>query len=76
MTHRPHTLVTLLLAIGVITVISVISVIPRDAQRDALSTEAASQARSTLSLLFGKGLEIPLPYGSMRAMKDALQPDH
>jgi hypothetical protein len=51
-------------------------VLPTDAQRDALSTEVASPARSILLLLSGKGSETPLSYGNMRAIKDALKPAH
>jgi hypothetical protein len=46
---------------------------PRDAQRDTLSTEVPSHARSTLLLLSRKGSEISLPYANMRAMKDDLE---
>jgi acetoin utilization deacetylase AcuC-like enzyme len=49
---------------------------PRVAQRDAPSAEVASQARSILSLFSGKKAEIPLPYGNIRAMKDALMLTH
>ncbi len=49
---------------------------PRDAQRDALSTEMASQDRSMLSLLSGNGSEIPRPYVNKRATKDSLKPLH
>ena len=50
--------------------------IPRDAQRDVPSAEVASQASSILSLVSGKGSEISLPYGNVRAMKDALKPNY
>ena len=46
----------------------VLNWIPRDAQRDALSAEMASQARSTLPLFSGQESEIPLPYGIRRAI--------
>ncbi len=49
---------------------------PRDAQRDVLSTEAASQTSSILSLLSGKGSEISLPYANRKAMKDTPRPTH
>ena len=50
--------------------------LPRDAQRDAPSAEEASQDRSILQLFSGKRAEIPLPYGNIRAMKDALMLTH
>jgi hypothetical protein len=49
---------------------------PRDSQLDVPSAEVASQARSILSPFSGKGSEISLPYGNLRAVKDALKPVH
>jgi hypothetical protein len=48
--------------------------LPRDAQRDAHSTEVASQAHSILSLFSGQGSEISLSYENRRTIKDALRP--
>jgi hypothetical protein len=48
--------------------------LPRDVQRDAHSTEVASQAHSILSLFSGQGSEISLSYENRRTIKDALRP--
>src|SRR6266699_1946449 len=48
---------------------------PRVAQRAALSAKGASQARSLLALVTGKGSERALPSGSRRVRKDAFKPD-
>jgi hypothetical protein len=51
-------------------------VFPRDAQRAAYLAEAASQDLSVLSLHCGKRSEIPLPYGDLRGMQNALMLVH
>jgi hypothetical protein len=56
MTHRPHTIVTLLLAIGVITVISVISVITV-AINDSLRCDALCLLIGRIQLLTGDTLQ-------------------